>query len=138
MTTHCCAARPPPSERWIVGRATFTTVPSSSTMLEPMMHAASVRRLRVRSSDAHEETAPGVRPPQPRTSSAAVRSVLPSPEISSVVTIDSRQRSSSSRIFSARPDQRHLFDQLPRDLGRRLVLAARQVQLGDLVDLACS
>ncbi len=63
MTIHCCAARPPPSERWIGARATFTTVPSSSTMLEPMMVAASVRRLRVPSSDAHEEMALGVGAP---------------------------------------------------------------------------
>ena len=42
--SHCWAARPPPSARWIVGSATFTTVPSSSTIPEPMMQATSVRR----------------------------------------------------------------------------------------------
>ncbi len=34
-----------PRARWIVGSATFTTVPSSSTIPEPRMHANSVRRL---------------------------------------------------------------------------------------------
>src|SRR5581483_3096400 len=41
---HCCAASPPPSPRWIVGSATLTTVPSSSTIPEPRIVAASVRR----------------------------------------------------------------------------------------------
>ena len=44
-----------------------------------------------------------VKPSQPRTSSAAAWSVAASPEINSVVTIDSRQRSRSSRIFSLGP-----------------------------------
>src|SRR5580704_7423904 len=51
LTTHCCAASPPPSARWIVGSATFTTVPSSITIPEPRMHAISVRRL-VRASSS--------------------------------------------------------------------------------------
>jgi hypothetical protein len=47
LTTHCCAASPPPSARWIVGSATLTTVPSSSAMPEPRMHATSVIRLTI-------------------------------------------------------------------------------------------
>ena len=46
---HCCAANPPPSARWMVGSATFTTVLSSSAMPEPRMHAISVSRFIVAS-----------------------------------------------------------------------------------------
>ena len=40
--THCWPASPPPKSRWIVGSATLTTVPSSTAIPDPMMHAASV------------------------------------------------------------------------------------------------
>src|ERR1035441_8408757 len=55
------------------------------------------------SSKTHCEQGFPVPGAQPRTSSAAVRNVAASPEINSVVTIDSRQRSRSSRIFSRGP-----------------------------------
>jgi mannose-6-phosphate isomerase-like protein (cupin superfamily) len=45
-TTHCWRASPPPRSRWIAGRATLTTLPSTKTMLEPRMHAIRTSRLR--------------------------------------------------------------------------------------------
>jgi hypothetical protein len=47
LTIHCVAAASAYSECWIVGRATFTTEPSMNAMLDPMMVAANVSRLRL-------------------------------------------------------------------------------------------
>jgi hypothetical protein len=45
LLTHCCPASPPPRLRWIDGKATLTTLPSSNAMLDPRMVATSVSRL---------------------------------------------------------------------------------------------
>ena len=72
---------------------------------------------------------------QPSTSSATRRTIAASPPISSVVTIDSRQASRSSRILSSGPISASSSIELRRDRRRRLVLLAVEVEVLDLLRL---